>query len=520
MTYSQEIQKGSVRINALTETDLAQGTERFALRDAESATGSYEGRIETLGAIQREVSNSFSGLRSGGTSVVLLNEDAALSKWDPDKIPNRIHRVYGAANGQVKKIFTGIIKSFNYSSAGRLALEIADTAQSYFGDTNQWWIPLSLRASEWGSLPADSAGKLAPLVIGDHDSRGAGFGGMLPTLQVSPTEFLCAGHAMKCVSRVFDGGKPAGAGFRVELDHAWSKGINGRCTVLTFDEAPEGAVTIDGQGLTDDLTSNGKLCTNPVDVMETLREHVFGLADENVSAARMDASRAWADKYHLRVAGVVAGKTLALDVMAHILANSFLAGGVDQDGLWSIWFLDLPLDPNAGTPISERDDILDQSLTVALEADTIINKLLVAYMRRASGGSHLGQVELEHSASQSDLSRTYEHNLSLDFCSERECARTVGELTLLIQGYAISATWGDMLHHSELDLGSQVALTSRFGPSYPNGGWAGRCFGIKGINFEPAAGILQIQAQDWSRATTAALGSGMAIGDGLPGEVL
>ena len=124
---------------------------------------------------------------------------------------------------------------------------------------------------------------------------------------------------------------PSRAGFRVELDHAWSKGISGRCTLLTFDEAPEGAVTIDGQGLTDDLTSQGKLCTNPVDVMETLREHVFGLADENVSAARMAASRTWADKYHLRVAGVVDSKTLALDVMAHLLANSFLAGGVDQD---------------------------------------------------------------------------------------------------------------------------------------------------------------------------------------------
>jgi hypothetical protein len=520
MTYSQEIQKGSVRINALTETDLAHGTEHFALRDAETAEAAFEGRIENLGAIQREVSNAFSGLRSGGMSQTLLNEDAALSKWDPDKIPNRIHRVYGVAGGKVKKIFTGTIKSFEYSSAGRLTLQISDTAESYFGATNQWWIPLTLRASEWGSLPSDSAGKVAPLVIGDHDSRGAGFGGMLPTVQVSPTEFLCAGHAMKCVSRVFNGGKHAGAGFRVELDHAWTKGINGRCTLLTFNEAPEGVVTIDGQGLTDDLTSDGKLCTNPVDVMETLREHVFGLADENVSPERIGASRDWADKYHLRVAGLVGQKMLALDVMSHILANSFLSGGVDQDGLWSIWPLNIPLDPEAGTLVSERDDILEQSLSIRLEDNTIVNKLFVAYLKRARGGSHLGQVELEHADSQTDLGREYGHNLSLDFCAERECARTVGELTLLVHGYAITASWGDMLHHSELDLGSQIALTSRFGPSVSNGGWSARCMGIRGINFEPAKGFLQIQAQDWSRATSAALGVGMVIGGDLPGEVL
>lgn len=520
MTYSQEIQKGSVRINALTETDLAHGTVRFALRDAETAEAAYEGRIENLGAIQREVSNAFSGLRSGGMNQTLLNEDAALSTWDPDKIPNRRHRVYGVAGGEVKKIFTGTVRSFEYSGAGHLALQIADTAESYFGATNQWWIPLTLRASEWGSLPSDSAGKVAPLVIGDHDSRGAGFGGMLPTVRVSPTEFICAGHAMKCVSRVFDGGKPAGAGYRVELDHAWSKGINGRCTLLTFDEAPEGQVTIDGQGLTDDLTSDGKLCTNPVDVLETLREHVFGLADDNVSASRVDSSRYWSDRYHLRVAGLVGQKMLALDVMSHILANSFLSGGVDQDGLWSVWHLDIPLDPAVGVPINERDDILEQSLSIRLEDNNIVNKLLVAYLKLARGGSHLGQVELEHTVSQEDLGREYEHNLSLDFCSERECARTVGELTILIHGYAITAAWGDMLHHSELDLGSQVALTSRFGPSSPSGGWSGRCMGIRGINFEPARGFLQIQAQDWSRATTSVLGNGMAVGDALPGEVL
>ena len=520
MSYSLEIQKASVKINSLTETDLEHGTERFAMRDAETTAAIYEGRIENLGAIQRQVSDAFSGLRSGGMNQTLLNEDAALSKWNPDKIPNRTHRVYGVAGGKIKKIFTGTIRNFEYSSAGRVALQISDSAESYFGDTNQWWVDLTLRASEWGSLPSENAGKLAPLVIGDHDSRGAGFAGMLPTVKVSPTEFICAGHAMKSVSRVFDGGKPAGAGYRVHLDYPWSKGINGLCTLITFDEAPQGQVTIDGQGLTDDLTSNGMLVTNPVDVMETLRLHVFGLSDEYANQLRMAAARTWAEKYHLRVAGIVGQKTLALDVMAHLLANSFLAGGVDQDGLWSIWYLDIPLDPDGGTPVSERDDIIQQSLQIRLEENTIVNKLLVAFLKRASGGSHLGQVELEHFVSQADLGRKYEHNLSQDFCVERECARTVGELTLLIHGYPVAASWGDMLHHSELDLGSQVQLTTPFGPNASEGGWSSRCMGIKGINFQPAQGMLQIQAQDWSRATTTALGEGFELGDILPGEVL
>jgi hypothetical protein len=520
MSYSDEIQKSAVKINALTETALDHGTERFAMRDAETPAHVFEGRIEALGAIQRSASNAFSGVRSGSMDQTLLNLDRALSKWNPERIPNRVHAVYGAAEGRIKKLFTGNIKSFTYSSDGRLRLSISDAAESYFGETNQWWIPLTLRASDWGSLPENSVGEMAPLVIGDHDSRGAGFEGMLSTVEVSPTEFLAAGHAMKSVSRVFVKGKLAGAGYRVHLEYPWGKAINGLCTMISFDEVPEGTVTVDGQGMTDDLTSSGILMTNPVDVLETLRKMVFGLGDEHVNAANIAAARAWAEKYQIRVAGVIDKKMRALDAMSHILANGFLSGGVDQDGLWSIWHLDIPLDPDAGTPVNDRDDIQRHSLEIRLDEGRIINKLLVAYLKRSKGGSHLGELELEHSDSQTNLKREYEHNLSLNYCAERECARTIGELTILIQGYPILAAWADMLHHSELDLGSQILLTSPLGPSAPNGGWKSRCMGIRAINFNPSMGVLQIQAQDWSRATSKALGTGFELGQPLPGEVL
>lgn len=518
MGFAEEIAAAGAKIMALDELDLPGGTAYLAPYPVEHNGHTYQHRLGQSGIIQRRLSRIGGGLERATFSVSIANEDGALNKQDIAKSLNRAYTRKMLANGQVQVFFSGLA-DLAYEQ-GRIQAQIYEQWEKYLGETNRWYERLRLKAEDWPGLPQDDVGRMAQVIFGAHDSRGSGYKGMLPTIELSPTLRLAAGHACKSVIAVFDSGKEQLTGYSVHTDYPWPSGINGMATVIEFSSPPEGSVTCDAQGFTSTRTSEGELLVCPVDQAEAFREHFLGMPSSIVDAASIAAARAHCQAYGLRSARRIDTEAPGRDVMSELLASFFLFGGGDANGKWGIKFLDYPFANGGGTAISERLDIVADSFQAIADPDSACNDLTVQYLQ--TGGAYKGELNLADATSQVDLQGTYQQRLQLPWVADPITARTIGEWMLhhLKRG-AASASWGEQLHHSAvLDLGGQVAITHGSGPDDGGAGWDAAEHLITEMELDLLQAGLRVEAMDIRQWTQAALGDHAELGDSLPMVVL
>lgn len=522
MAFADEIAKGVAEITPLVELALDGGTVYYGPEAVEFSSQLYSNRLVGIGTIRRALSSVWRNLQTTTFTVTLRNEDQALSAWDPQKIKHRILTVKLLANGEVESFFAGPVLNFAYTNAGDVQLEVGDQGERYFGQTNKWWAAMLLTAEDWPSLPVASVDRVAPIVLGDHDSRGAGFGGLLPTVQLNPTTYMVAGHAMKSVTRVFVGGEELVAGWYADTDYSWTGGINGLATIVFLDEDPGATVTCDGQGWTSDRTSDGYLLTDPVDQIEAIREYLLGIGDSLVDSDAMTAARTWTLAYHFRTCYRVAETKLGAEILSEIARGAFLSVGVSAAGKLALYYPSIPRVDGSGIAVTDREDILKGSLQIGPEQDAEANYVTVKFLEDWSSGNYLGQVVGEDTDAQTDLAWTYAREVGAVSVNEYAVAYTLKELILMLQARGVlRASWSEQIQHlSGLDLGSEVALTEEFGPADGDAGWDAAEFLIDQASFDFQEPGLAFGALDMRPTTQTNLGTGVEVGDDLPWTVL
>lgn len=519
MTFADEIDSAAPEIAVLDQLNLGSGTTiSFSVNPVEYDGDTYEPRLLQVGNINRKLSGIMGGLSVEEYEIVLANEDTQLSKQDIAKSLNRAYTRKLLANGQVHNFFSGLA-NMQYGEKTIIA-NIFEKWEKYFGESNRWYDALRISSQDWPGMPSSEVNKIAPVILGIHDSRGSGYSGMVGTIELTPTLFLVAGHACKSVGPVFVSGEEQLSGYSVHLEYSWTGGINSMATIIEFTTAPDSAPTCDVQGMTSDLTSSGELLENPIDQAEALREHVFGMPDSEVNSTDIAAARTFCANYLLRGARYINSETPGREIMSELLGSFFLFGGSDNDGKWTIKYLAYPFTDGGGTAISEQTDILPETFSVNAEPNQACNDLTVQYLQ--ASGIYKGELNLTDSTSQTDLQNTYQLQMQLPWVIDPVSARTVAEWVLYhLKRGAASISWGEQLQHSDtLDLGGQVAVTHRAGPDDGGSGYSDQEFIITGMSFDLLSATLAIKAMDVRHWAAGTIGSHAELGDNSPMTVI
>lgn len=522
MTFSDEIVKTGTLIIPLLDIGIDGVTAKICNGNqaVEIYDDLYEPRLLRMSSISRTLSSLISGNRPANFTIDIDVNNWVLTAIDPNKIYNRDVNVKIFANTATQQFMIGSISRFSYENGLTvLSLGVTDPSSAYFDEQNKWWSTLT--REEWAGLEDEYVNAPAPLTIGILDSRGSGYKGTVKAIKLSDVLYMVSGHACKGVPAVFDAGEPVTGGYTVYLDYAWSKGINGLATIIEFIEKPSGDVTCDVLGLTDDLTKEGNLITNVVDVIEVLRKEVFGLPDSKVNTTQMALAKEFATRYHLRVAGQVISELEPMDIMYQIVASVSLYIGWDSESKLNLWYTEPPIDTSNSEKVNERHDIVEGSVSVTIPVNTICNDLRIQFLRNWAAGSYDGDISDEVSGSQTSFNKTYKRILSLPWCNEHLVAWAVKELALLDLGYGhLTVSWADTLRRADvLELGDAIKLSHRNGPS-TSGGWDDLECLITGIGLDINKGRISYEAKRITDMTVGELGSSYVLGGALPDTVL
>jgi hypothetical protein len=498
MSFATEIAKRSLTLAPLVTISLDSATLRFARQGCPVATsaGHYQDRITSLGPVTRELSDPQRGLNPQGFSLSLDNGDRALSAHDPEDWLNRSATYQVYANREVQTFFTGIISDFRFSHGG-LDLSITDRGDQLLGEDAKWFTRLS--PNDWPGLDPDHVDRPMPIILGYHDSVAAGFAGMVPCIRLSPLRYLVAGHACSTVHRVFVGGVLQTSGYTVDLEHAHDGGIGGYITVIDFTTAPEGEVTADVKGLTDDLTASGALVQNLAAQAELLRKEVFALGDSYADTGRTSAAIKYCLKHRIRGAAWFGEALAPRELLGQLLGSGGLFGGWTREGKWAVWALDAPLSTSGATALDGLRDLGPGGLTYGPDTEAQGNHLTLQYLQRAAAGGYLGQTVIQDAASQADLGRTYKKNYALACAADALSAWQVGQLHLARSARQFRASFTGPLHLAALELGEMITVTDPWGPDAGGDGWTARAFWPTAFTFDPASGHVSASCLDASR---------------------
>lgn len=270
----------------LVEISFLGGTRFFSFGGTGTPTRYYEARLQSVGAITREISPLDADHRVGDVTITVRNVDRELNKLKSREsfYGRQMKILFGnVANGfaSLKDVFTGKITRW------------IDQGETWsFTARDDSWDKFNLRIDSTAAylsttvfpfLPADQDPLLVPIVYGDCQlppaqiAAGAG-PGIIPCYLVDPAvgqaayRYVVAQHVCRSVVRVFRYGVLVSASNYSVLQVAYA----GRtCTVLDFtsdqrdaNRARELEITADVIGITYKDSASGRVLENPVEQVE------------------------------------------------------------------------------------------------------------------------------------------------------------------------------------------------------------------------------------------------------------
>lgn len=517
---SIELARQTARVLPLIEIVLDSGTLRYCMGApaVETAEGPYLGRVAAMSAIERKAWLPWEGPSLTSYDITLDDGDAELVRsYDQADWMGRTVVLKLWAEGQTAVLHTGKIENVDIAE-GAVILRLTDSWNQYFSDEARWYSKHILLPGDWPGLDESWVGRPGPVVLGVLDSTKAGYSGSAQAVPLSGSLYLCAVHAMQAVYPVWVGGEEVTSGFEVSLEAASSLGINGKVTLIEFDEVPSGQVTFDGRGLTDDLTSSGRVITNVAEQADALREYVYEVPDSLVDTLKIGDAKGLAEKRYLRGAGQITDNYAPTHQLHQLLSSAYLFAGANRNGEFMIWGLDQPIPDSGGVPVHAQRDITRGSWRLGYDTKALCNHLTIRY--RDVQGKLYGSKVYEDAASQTALAREYRRELRCPFIGDWDVASHVADQALRMQSQCRVAAWTEQLQHlAQIDLGSFVAIHHPLAPDSSGNGWTGREFMVSRLAYDPNAYTLTVEALDVHAFAQAQMGQGFTLGDQFGGTL-
>lgn len=248
----------NARVSLAVEIDFVDGTRRWSKYGLNSsANGPYQQRIAKFGQFEWQLSPFGGDLYVPEASFTINDSDRFFEKKvaSGERLRDCAVRVYlvGDASPLLRvvqttdwfKLFGGVLMEWERSED-----TLQYTLKCRYSDSflSKAFPRVWIEPGDWPNAPRDNWGKVAPLVLGRHDSSGFGTrAGAIPTILVDSVNngYVISYGVCKNVFRYFDGSTQIVTGITFTQDYE----INGRHWTYVQFSGSHGDVRVDCLGL-------------------------------------------------------------------------------------------------------------------------------------------------------------------------------------------------------------------------------------------------------------------------------
>jgi hypothetical protein len=481
--------------DVLVEIELDEGTLKYSVNGVSPSGGPYDGVVESIGDVVREVTPA-GGVSPIQSCYVSLRdaEGTIRTTAKRNQFLRRILRIkpINLDTGEQFTFFSGRIedKEQNYDS---FRLDVRDESFDLLSEK----VALRTTAELFPSMPKETRVELIPIVLGIVDSSDFGNEGHIPAYLIDPAtnqtkyRYVAAQHPLKAVTSVFRNGI-ALAGSEYNITYANISTVIGtvRMTFIDFhtDQRDGGEavnITYDGEGLTDDNTESGTVLTNPALALKGFLELQSVLFNADFDSAMVSSAESSYNSEGLIVGLAVTRESSWLDVVRLFAKDFNLQFFKTKDSLFGMVFDDASVPSNTSNlpSFSDQYNIIKGSFHHDRRpVDKPAATLDFFYARDFAGGDWDQQHSFTDSDEETALGRNVTDSIELDGVRDINQGSKISEIKLFQRRSARSFPRFSTDPDSRLEIGDYIKLTHFAGESEDNLGFRDMVSRIRSIS--------------------------------------